>query len=231
MNYVADILLVAIFLVCLFSGWRRGFVRTVMNLISVAVAGIGAYFLYPFPAAYMYGKVFLPKMTSMVEESILSGSTGHTLTELFNSKPGFFVDTLNQYSDLSKVEGYFNTDKTMTVTDISEYTAAPIASALSNVLGFMLMFVVLIIIMRVLTWFIDKACMLPVLHGTNTLLGIVAGGVLGFFAAWITASVIAGVLPTLHAYFPEAISRTALEDSFVLKWLYCFNPVKFIQLF
>ena len=231
MNYIADILIVALFCICLISGWRKGFVRTVMDLITLGAAGVGAYLLYPYPSVYMYDNIFLPKISSIIEESILSGGAGQTLAQLFNSKPAFFADTINKYSSLPEVESFYNSNRDLTLGDISRFTADPIARTLSNVLGFILMFVLLIIAIKLAAFLVDKVCRLPVLRGANTLLGIISGALLGFTAAWLAASVIAGLVPTLRASFPELVSRTVIEDSFVLKWLYHFNPVKFIQSF
>ncbi len=228
MNFIIDILLVAIFALCFISGWRKGFIKTVMKLITFLAAGIGAYILYPYPSDYMYGNIFMPKISSLIEDSILSGGAGQSLAELFSTKPDFFVDTVNRYSTLPKVEGYYNADKTVTVSGLSEFMADPLARTLSNVLGFILIFILILIGLKIVTYLADKLCKLPVLHGTNTLLGIICGAALGFVTVWLAASVIAGFIPSLHSAFPEIFEKDLFEQTYVLKWLYNFNPLKFI---
>lgn len=228
MNFIIDILLVAVFALCFISGWRKGFIKTVMNLITFLAAGIGAYFLYPYPSDYMYDNIFMPKISSLIEDSILSGGAGQTLAELFNKKPAFFVDIVNRYSTVPEVESYYNADNTVTVGDISDFMADSLARTLSNVLSFILLFILLLIALKIITYIADKLCKLPVLHGTNTLLGIICGAVLGFVTVWLGASVIAGVLPSLHSAFPEVFEKDLFEQTYVLKWLYYFNPLKFI---
>lgn len=170
----------------------------------------------------------MPKMSSIIEDSILSGGAGKSLAELFSTKPDFFVDIVNRYSTLPKVEDYYNADQSVTVSDVSKFMADPLARTLSNVLGFLLIFIVLLIGLKIVTYIADKLCKLPVLHGTNTLLGIVCGALLGFVTVWFGASVIAGILPSLHSSFPEVFEKDLLEKTYVLKWLYNFNPLKFI---
>ncbi len=225
MNIAIDIILAVIIASCLISGWRKGFINSVMNLASFLIAGIGAYIFYFIPADYMYTKIFLPKLTEMIEGSILSGGTGMTLTELFNSKPQFFVDILNRYSTVPDVESYYNSGAELSVTDISSFMASPLARTISNILGFALIFIVLILILGVLTILLDKVCKLPVLKTANTLLGIASGAVLGLLFAWLIAAVIGGALPHLSAAYPEAFDPMTLENSIVLKWLYNFNPL------
>ncbi len=225
MNIAIDIILAVIIASCLISGWRKGFVDTVMKLASFILAGIGAYLFYGIPADYMYSKFFLPKLTDMIENSILSGSTGMTLTELFNSKPAFFVDILNRYSTVGDVEGFYNSGTEMTVTDISSFMAEPLARAIANILGFGLVFVALLLVLGLITVILDKICKLPVLKSANRLLGIVLGILLGLLFAWLIAAVIGGALPELSKAYPDAFDPNVMENSILLKWLYNFNPL------
>ena len=225
MNIAIDIILALVIASCVISGWRKGFVKAVMNLTSFLIAGVGAYLFCSIPSDYMYSEFFLPKMTDMIEKSILSGSTGQTLAELFNSKPRFFTDILNRYSTVGEVESFYNAGESVSVTDISSFMASPIARTVSNILGFALIFIVLLVALSVLTLILDKACKLPVLKSANALLGIVSGAVLGLFFAWLIAAVIGGALPHLSKAYPEAFEPSVLESSVVLKWLYNFNPL------
>lgn len=225
MNIAIDIILTVIAVSCLISGWRKGFVDTVMKLVSFVLAGVGAYFFYTIPADYMYDKFFLPKLTDMIENSILSGGAGMTLTELFNSKPAFFVDILNRYSTVGEVEGFYNSGTGTSLTDISSFMAEPLARAIANVLGFLLVFVALILLLGLLTLILDKICKLPVLKSANKLLGIALGALLGLLFAWLIAAIIGGALPELSKAYPDAFDPKVMENSIVLKWLYNFNPL------
>ncbi|MBR4880574.1 MAG: CvpA family protein [Clostridia bacterium] len=225
MNLAIDIILAVVIASCVITGWRKGFVKSMMNMISFVLAGIGAYIFGFIPADYMYTKVFLPKLTSIIENSILSDSTGMSLAELFSSKPEFFVDILNRYSTVSDVESYYNSGTQLSVTDISSYMASPIARTISNILGFALVFVVLIIVLGIVTVILDKVCKLPVLKTANKLLGILSGALLGLFFAWLIAAIVGGVLPHLSNAFPDVFDPMIMENSIVLKWLYNFNPI------
>ncbi len=225
MNIAIDIILAVIILSCLISGWRKGFVVTVMNLASFLLAGIGAYLFYSFPADYMYTKIFLPKLSFAIENSILSGSAGMTLAELFESKPQFFVDILNRYSTLRDAESYFSSGEAVSISDISEFMASPIAHTISNILGFVLVFIVLLIALGLITIFLDKVCKLPILKTANTLLGIILGALLGLLFAWLIAAVAGGALPHITKAYPEVFDPMTMENSIVLRWLYNFNPL------
>lgn len=225
MSIAIDVILAVITASCLISGWYKGFVNTVMNLISFFIAGTGAYLFCSIPADHMYSELFLPRISEMIESSILSGSAGRTLAELFNSKPKFFTDILNRYSTVGEVESFYNSGSELSVADISSFMADPIARAISNILGFVLIFIALLIVLGIITFVLDKICKLPVLKSANKLLGIVLGAVLGLFFAWLLAAAIGGVLPYLSKAYPEVFDPATMESSIVLKWLYNFNPL------
>lgn len=229
MSIAIDVILAVITASCLISGWHKGFVDTVMRLISFIIAGVGAYLFYSIPADYMYSELFLPKISDMIESSILSGSAGQTLPELFNSKPKFFTDILNRYSTVGEVESFYNSGKDLSVADLSSFMATPIARAISNILGFVLVFIVLLIVLGIITIVLDKICKLPVLKSANKLLGILIGAVLGLFFAWLLAAAMGGALPYLSKAFPEVFDPMTMENSIVLKWLYNFNPLTLIN--
>lgn len=225
MSIAIDIILLALVVIFFIYGWQKGFVKTVMKLAGFLLAGVGAYLFYSYPGEYIYNKLLLPKLSSMIENSILSGATGMTISELFNSKPEFFVNILNRYSTVSDIERFYTSGEEITVADISSYMASPIARGISNILGFVLVFFALLLLLWLLTFILDKICELPVLKTANKLLGIILGTVLGLFFAWLLAAVIGGVLPHLSKAYPDIFKPSAMEDSIVLKWLYNFNPL------
>lgn len=225
MNIAIDVILAVVTASCIISGWRKGFVDTVMRLVSFFIAVLGAYLFCSIPAGYMYSGIFLPKISNMIEDSILSGGAGQTLAELFNTKPEFFTDILNRYSTVGEVESFYNSGQSVSVADISAFMAEPIARTISNILGFVLVFIVLLIALGILTFLLDRICKLPVLKSANKLLGILSGAVSGLFFAWLIAAVAGGALPHLSKAYPEVFDPMTLENSIVLKWLYSFNPL------
>ena len=229
MNIAIDVILLAIIVGCFLYGWRKGFVKTVLGLTSFLLAGIGASFLYGYPAEYVHNNILLPRLTAIIEESVLAGGPGMTLTELFNKKPDFFVDILNRYSDISEVERFYNSGEAVTVTDICEFMATPISRGVSNAVCFVLLFILLFAALAVLAFVLDKICKLPVLRSTNTFLGMVLGSVMGLLYAWLAASVIAGILPGLCAAYPDVFDSAAMENTVLLWFLYNFNPLTLIK--
>ena len=225
MNIVIDILLAVVIALCVISGLRKGFVNAVMKLASFLIAGVGAYLFCPVPSDFLYNEIFLPGLSSTIESSILSGETGQSLAELFGSKPQFFIDILNRYSSVGRVEDFYNSGGDVGVEDISAFMAGPIARTVSDILGFILVFAVLLAALWILTVILNKICTLPVLNTANKLLGMISGGVLGLLFAWLIAAAAGSALSPLSKAYPEIFDPTVMENSIVFKWLYNFNPL------
>lgn len=225
MNIIIDIILIVIIALYLFSGWRRGFVYTIMRLASFILAGLGAYLFYPIPADYAYQNIFLPKIAGSVEAAILSNSTGMSIAEILNERPPFFTDLIDKYLGSGEIEQLYGTGRELTMTDVCEFIAAPVARAISNVLCFILVFILLFIALRLVAFLLDKVCKLPVLKSANTVLGIALGLVLGLLFAWLLSAVIAGVWPALSRAYPDSFAPDMIENSVVLKALSNFNPL------
>lgn len=218
MNLIIDIILVAIIVIYFISGWRKGFIRTAMSLASFILAGVGAYCFYPIPSDLMYDNVFLPKISRMIETAISSISEGITLDKLLTDKPELFTNIVEKYSDMGKVEEFIQSGAERTLTDLCDFIASPVARTISDVLGFIIAFIVLLIALKIVTFIIDKIFRLPVLNAANKTLGMLLGLLLGLLTAWLIASVIGGSVTALHTAFPDAVSETLVEDSAVLKF-------------
>lgn len=230
MNIAIDVILSCIVIACIISGRVKGFVAMIMKLASFILSGIGAFLFYTIPADMMYYGVFLPKLTSMIEETILSEGVGMSISELFGTKPDFFVEILNRYSTVTEVESFYNANTETGIREISEFMASPIARGISNILGFAAIFLVLLILLGIVGFIIDKICKLPVLNGTNKLLGMILGAVTGLIFAWVLAWAAGEMLPHLSTAYPDIFDPQILERSAVFRFLYNFNPLTLFNL-
>ena len=230
MNIAVDVILASVIIACILTGRAKGFVAMIMKLAAFVLSGVGAFIFYSIPADMMYNSIFLPKLSEMIEDSIVSGSTGMSLAEMFGTKPGFFVEILNRYSTVAEVEGFYNSSQNVGVSDISSFMAMPVARAISNLLGFGIVFLTLLVILNLVGILLDKICRLPVIKGANKLLGTALGAVTGLFLAWVLAWVAGEALPYLVTAYPHVFNDRILDSSVVFRFLYNFNPLTLFNL-
>ena len=70
MTYVLDGLMVALFALCVWAGWKRGFVRTVSGLIALVAAVLVVAVLSGPIAKAVYTNAVEPKVTAALEQQI-----------------------------------------------------------------------------------------------------------------------------------------------------------------
>ncbi len=231
MNIVIDIILAAIIGLFVIYGLRKGFVTAVMNLASFLIAGICAVIFSTRIADRLYDGFFLSRISSFIEKSIGDSAAGKSISELFSTKPQFFVDILNRYSTFSEVEGFYNSGKTVSLSDICDFMAAPFAGTVSNVLAFVLVFLAVYIILSIIAFLLNRICHLPILRSANRLLGLLLGAAGGVCLAWVISLAFVNLIPWLSATFPKTITEDLTDKTVLLKWLYNFNPLTFFQTF
>lgn len=227
MGIIIDLLLAAVVIVSVWSGVKRGFVRSVMNLITFAAAFFCSWFFTPSLAAVFNERFLLDKITAGVSSSInpliSSGVESLSLSNLFAEKPEAFVGIINRYgADIGALQAYFNslTGGADEVADkISARIAEPVSFGLSEVLAFVAIFFGVAIILKIAALILDAVFSLPVLNAFNRVAGFILGAVCGLAYVWVMGVALIAALPFLAMLFPEIFGRVAQEGSYLLNFI------------
>ena len=227
MGIIIDIILLAVLALAIFAGYRRGFVRSVMGMLSFIVAVLCGYSFYS-PLAELYNEKFMlgaisDRIYNSINSIIVPGIESLNLYDLIKEKTQVFFDIIDRFSgDMNSVEAIYYTQSGKNETDIirniSSFVAQPTASGLSNILAFLSVFVVVLIIMKILTVLIDTIFKLPVLNVLNHLAGTVLGVITGFAYAWLLCVILIISLPLLSSIFPAVFDGNTLQTSVLLKF-------------
>ena len=233
MSILLDAIIVVVFVIALISGWKRGFVRSFMRIISLIGAIIVTKIFYSDISAILYDKIVFGKVSDYIR-SIFDrnvGSTGKSISDLFNEMPAFFSNFLNRFSNQSNAEKFIEENPQATPSDLSDFLAKPIATTISNVIAIVLLFFVSYIAFKLLTLLLDRVVKLPLLNGLNHGLGIALGAVTGIAIIWVLSIIIHALIPQLISLYPDAFKETTFENTLIVKNLYSFNLFKILDLF
>mgnify|MGYP004476025385 CR=1 FL=1 len=97
MSLFLDFIIVLVFVLCIITGVRRGFIRSVMGIVIVVAAIIGSIKFTPKVAEYLNKNYITPGITSKVEKSIdsvVNGVESVDLKKLFSEKSKALTDIL-----------------------------------------------------------------------------------------------------------------------------------------
>lgn len=189
MAYLFDLLLVALFALCVYVGWRRGFIKTVSGLIALALAVLVSAALSGPIADWAYTSMLEPNISSTLEAQLPAEVLPEAaeIDVALEKLPPFVTDLLaaGEAIDgevvLSKLGAVANGENIATA--ITEKVIAPIVLPLLEMLCSVLLFIAVYVIALFVLRLLNVVAKLPVLKQLNGLLGMVAGVITG--AVWV----------------------------------------------
>ena len=219
MPYVLDVLAVALFGLMVWIGYKRGFFKTIMRLVSLAVALASAALLSQPAAQLLYNLLLRGRVTEFVTATFTktSQTVSASVDSLMSSVPGIFQHALT-------AEGLTSSAEVMTRAGVTAETAPTEASSavLSRVVEpltvtllagacFIVIFILCLIAMLLITHAVDLATKLPVLKQINGVLGLLVGIAEGIILVWVLSrglSWLAATVPPNDWLSPAVVDRT-----------------------
>lgn len=193
MNFVLDILIVAIVLICILISAKKGFVRTLVSAVGFVVAIVLAVSLST-PISSSICKEYIKPAVEEKTASILSNSAGNSINEaagtIWEELPDFVVgaaasqgiteESLGQ----SILESTANTAQGL-ATDITDKLFMPIVENLLKGIVTFVLFLILMVVVSLLSRILNKLFSGAVFGKFNRALGGVLGAVKGLVFACV----------------------------------------------
>lgn len=232
----AIILFSGIFII--WFGTSRGFVRSIMGLISTAASLLCAYAFTPKLAAFINSRFISERITSGLDETLKSLALD-TTTDLYNldrlaeDLPEPFTSILERYnisvsSFCDKIKGITGCGEN-TIHGIAEDIAAPTSNALSSGIAFLLLFIGSFIALSILTIIIDSVFNMPVLKPANMFLGFTVGVIEAFLFGIALSVVFSVIVSTLGAINPSWFGEGVIEKTYICSTLLKINILDIIR--
>ncbi|MBQ9921277.1 MAG: CvpA family protein [Clostridia bacterium] len=235
MSYILDILAIIIILWAVMTGYKKGFVKTILKLCSGIICLILAISFAPPLGNYINENFISPIYEDIIEErfeNIAPAENGEDpdINKLVEEEPNEFVQLLDKYNiDISSFKEFFNSfteEKKEETADLAiEYVAKPISETISYVIAFVVILVVSSLLMMILTFILDKIVKLPLLRTANKLLGFVCGIFFGTLWVYVLATIVEYTIPYMSASSSPLISQIAPEKTLVFQYFYYNNPI------
>ena len=223
MAYVLDAAVILIVGLCVWHGWRRGFIRSAVMLVGFAAAAFLAVRFCTPVAAWIYETAVSPYVEQAVVEYV-RGFEGPQVT--------IGPDVL--FGEGSAIGAYFatmgwETTVQLSLSDLSEEAVReavrpviaqvlqPIVMYLLKAVVALLGFLVLLVLVCLLSRLLDKVFTLPVLKQINTAGGITVGLLQGAFWVFVFAALLQ--LLVSCGLFGTAITAETLNSTYIVSIL------------
>jgi len=184
---ILDLLVIAIFALCILGGVWRGFIRTVLGFANFILAIFLTNLLYPHMGRFLRsaGGLFDSLQTSISRmlnlDGIIADGVGAAYYDIINNLPlpTVFTNTL--------IENYPDAlvHSALGAAGIGEYIAGFLAGVVINIIAMVVTFIILFVGLTVLARVLNLVAKLPVINSLNKLLGGAVGAVWGLLLTWV----------------------------------------------
>ena len=213
MAFVVDIILVAVLALCVFFGWKNGFIKAISGLLTYILSFAIANFCWKFMAIPVGALPFIKNMiTEGVEGPVIE--EGASFMDKLQSMISFFAGDVAQDGNADTVAAV-----------MKNYLAETLTMVISFVLVFVIAMILLKIAFKLLNSVISK---IPVVGQVNSILGAVVGFFNGSIWTWaITNVFVIAFLPVLNNANPSLFPME-IAESFIVTLCTKINPITYI---
>lgn len=226
----AVILFTAVFII--WAGTSKGFVRSVMGLISTVASLFAAYAYTPVLSVYIKDKYLIGSIASGIDETLKSlafdtSTDLYDLDRLAADLPEPFTGILDRYGInieefAEKLRGLTGCGED-TVYGFAEQIADPTSEVLASAISFILIFIVAFIVLSIITSLLDLIFKLPILKSANMFLGFVFGAVEAVAVAFVLATILSVLVTALGSIDPSMFGEDVVQDTMICSKLLEFN--------
>ncbi len=231
MPYILDAIVVIIIAVTAIVGYRRGFIRTIIQLAGCIVAFILALSLSGTVATMVYDEILRDGLHEKIEtawsETVVEGAA-QTVTEqteaVLDTLPEFVQTALDAETITQGIRDSVGNDQTGTA--VADYLVddliRPLMVAVIRFIAFLLLFAISMLLIRLLEKLLKPLTKIPLVRQTDGLLGAIVGLVKGVVFAVVAVTIIQ-LIATGTTTGP--FTQENLDNSLVAGWVAEINPL------
>lgn len=213
MGIVVDLIIILIFALCIFNGYRKGLVKSLLKLLTSVLAIIIAIVVHTPLVDFVINNTTIDDNIQLSIENIVNQNNNKTDKEIVSedsSMPKPIVNYLN-----SNLKDSVEEQKQQAITELSRNTAIIIV----NIGCILIIYILAKIILKIFTIFIDIFAKIPVIKQFNELGGIIYGIIEALIIILIVLTLISVITPLLGSYEISNI----IQESYIGKFLYNSN--------
>lgn len=228
MSIILDAIIVFIIILFVFLSAKKGFVRTLIEVVGF-IAAIAIALSVSTPIAnFCYDSAVQPIVTKTVESAVNEGSTNvnEAVDAVWNKLPGFLTES--SFLNLSK-DNLTNSINNDTVSNTPQLISSinsfvkPAVSKLISVVVSVILVVVLLFVVRVLAKIVNKLFSFSLIGDINKTLGGILGLIKGAAVCVIFCMIISLILSFTKNGF-LIFTYDAINSSYLFKFIMGLSP-------
>lgn len=229
MSFILDGIIILIILLFVFLSSKKGFVRTLIEVVGFVAALVVAFTFSSPIANTIYDKMIQPSVVKTVENVANDGVSNATnaVDAVWEKMPAFITESsfigLSKEDVTATVQSEAANDISQLAQSISDSFVEPAVTKLLSVLISVILVVVLLFVVKILAKYVNKLFTFSIVGDINKTLGALLGLVKGAAVAVIFCLVISLILSFTKDGF-LIFTYDAINSSYIFKFLMGFSP-------
>lgn len=173
------------------DGFHKGFIRKAVSAVSLIVTLVLVTYMTPHITNFI--REYTPLYQNL-QEKCSEMFNGNEYNEELKTDQVLMIENMELPENLKSLLIENNNTEVYGLLDVSgfhDYVGAYLANMIINALSYLIAFLVVFTIMRMILMALDVVTMLPLLHGINKLAGGVLGLAEGIVLVWIAFLLVA----------------------------------------
>ncbi|MBQ9414728.1 MAG: CvpA family protein [Clostridia bacterium] len=229
-NWIADGIVLAILIVCVVIGVKRGFIRSAVRLIGTLVAIVLAFYISSPLAEWVFDATLKDNIVQSIGAQI-DASTGASVEEqvanALGGLPEWLQNAVEAYvgtpQEIGAIVAKQGAETAQSATDaLVTFVVRPLCVFLLQILCFIVLFILLFLLVLLLSRLMDKLFKLPVMRQINGLFGGITGLFIGIV---IVLAVVAALQAWIAVGGSGAIPKTVLTDTYLVSFVADHDPI------
>ena len=230
MAIALDLILILLFALIVFLSYRRGFVRTVVELAGYILVCVIAFACTGPLSNWIYDTFMAEPVTNAVADAIetqVGDSAAVAAGDFWSQLPDFVIQGAESFGITEEgLAGVLQNgmDSSQDIAQaVTAYVAKPILAGLTQVILILVLFLLGMILVRFLARLIDRVFQLPVIGTANRVLG----GVLGLFKGALLVTLLCWLIGALADVAGGDFGvqlRASIDRTWLFGWLNGLRP-------
>lgn len=219
MSFVLDLVVLAIIAVFALLSAKKGFVRTIIEIVGFVVVILLANNISPVVSDYTYDKLVEPAIISSVEKM----QVGNSLTNFsLDNMPSLVGKILGNNFDISGFQSIINENINngikSAVTSASQTVVKPVVTGVFDLIFMLIITFVLLFVVNFLAKLINKLFSFSLIGKANKILGAILGIIKGVVISAIICTIISLIVPLTKEGF-LIFTQSNIDSSLIFKLL------------
>lgn len=197
---IVDIIIIAIIVLFVIIGVKRGLAKTILNLAGLVLTAVSAYYISSFLSQLFYDMFIKQTVITNTQQIIEQNGIDYAVSNCLEAVPqwinriisfivGAFGINLNEFQNQITVPANISSS----ASQVIESVLAPVVTSVLSIILVIILFIIILIIVKKLVKLVLRIFNIPVIKQINQFLGGIVGLAEGLLIVFIAVNIISMV--------------------------------------